>query len=278
MRTETFTPHRRAPVAIVLGTQDVASAVAHALFHAGYGVVLSRDPGRPVLRRSMSYDDALVTGFAEVAGLPARPAHALVEVLRGFTEPDAVMVTALELGELLCLGLIDLLVDARLRMRGVHVDLRPYARLSVGLGPGFTVGRNVDVAIETAPGAVAIVTEGGTRDAPARTAADATRFARAPRAGIWTSGRAIGERVGAGEMVGLCDDVPILSPAHGSLRGLVRSGVEVPEGLRLVEVDGAGAPSWLGFSERAISIAGATLAAVEGAQVLRTATPQGVAN
>ncbi len=45
MRSENqFTPQRRAPVAVVLGTQDVASAVAHRLFHAGYGVVLSRDP------------------------------------------------------------------------------------------------------------------------------------------------------------------------------------------------------------------------------------------
>ncbi|OYX84800.1 MAG: hypothetical protein B7Y75_04260, partial [Azorhizobium sp. 35-67-5] len=63
MRSEThFIPSGRAPVAVVLGTNDVASAVAHRLFNAGYGVVLSRDPGQPVLRRSMAFDDALVTG------------------------------------------------------------------------------------------------------------------------------------------------------------------------------------------------------------------------
>ncbi|TDT92745.1 MULTISPECIES: hypothetical protein [Azorhizobium] len=276
MRSENqFTPQRRAPVAVVLGTQDVASAVAHRLFHAGYGVVLSRDPAQPVLRRSMSFDDALVTGFSEVMGLSARPAHALVEVLRGFTERSGVMVTALELGDLLCLGLIDLLVDARMRMRGLKVDIRPYARLSIGLGPGFTAGRNVDVAVETAPDAIGVLREGSTRGADGIASelggVGRERFSRAPLAGIWTTSRAIGDRVAQGEVIGACGDIPVCASLEGRLRGLVRSGVEVPADLRLAEVDprGEGEPSWLGFGPRGQRIADATLDAVASMETFR---------
>lgn len=269
MRNETeFSPSGRAPVAVVLGTNDVASAVAHCLFQAGYGVVLSRDPGQPVLRRSMAYDDALVTGFSELMGVPARPAHALVEVLRGFTDRTGIMVTTMELGDLLCLGLIDLLIDARMRMRTLKVDIRPFARLTIGLGPGFTAGRHVDVAVETAPDAIGILREGSTLAAHGRSTplagAGRERFARASHPGLWLTSRAIGDRVTRDEVVGTCDDEPIRAPLTGHLRGLVRSGVDVPNGLKLAEVDPrlGGEPSWLGASERARRIAAATLDAV----------------
>ncbi|MFG1461931.1 hypothetical protein V5F77_03445 [Xanthobacter sp. DSM 24535] len=269
MRSETeFTPSGRAPVAVVLGTHDVASAVAHRMFHAGYGVVLSRDPSQPVLRRSMSYDDALVTGFAELEGLPARPANTLVEVLRGFTERHAVMVTALEMGDLLCLGLIDVLVDARMRMRSLKVDIRPFARITVGLGPGFTPGRHVDVAVETAPEAIGILRDGTTLAPHGRSTplagAGRERFARAPTSGIWVSSAAIGDRVRRDEVIGTCDAVPVTAPLSGHLRGLVRSGAVVSAELKLAEVDprlGA-EPSWLGISERPRRIAEATLDAI----------------
>lgn len=47
------------PLAIILGLNEVASAVAVAMHHAGYGVVMSHDPNPPVLRRGMSFFDVL---------------------------------------------------------------------------------------------------------------------------------------------------------------------------------------------------------------------------
>ncbi len=285
MRSEThFIPSGRAPVAVVLGTNDIASAVAHRLFHAGYGVVLSRDPGQPVLRRSMAFDDALVTGFSELEGLAARPAETLVEVLRGFTERSSVMVTALELGELLCLGLIDLLVDARMRMRGVKVDIRPYARLTVGLGPGFTPGRHVDVAVETAPEAIGVLRDGTTLAAHGRSmplgGAGRERFARAPGPGLWETQAAIGDRVTRDEIIGTCATLPILAPLTGHLRGLVRNGIEVTGDLKLAEVDPGrdGTPSWLGINPRASRIADATLDAVRTVEAMDAGGGVGVAH
>lgn len=269
MRSETdFRPTGRVPIAVVLGTNDVASAVGRALFLAGHGVVLSRDPAQPVLRRTMAYDAALDSGAAELDGVAARPAESLVDILNACTGRQALCVTALELGELLCLGLIDVLVDARMRMRTLKVDIRPFARATVGLGPGFTAGRHVDVAVETAPEAVGVLRAGTTLAAHGRSAtlsgAGRERFARAEGAALWLTAHDIGDPVAAGDVVGWCGEAPVAAPLAGRLRGLVRGGVLVPDGLKLLEVDPApdGPPSWIGIAERPRRIAGAVLEAL----------------
>src|SRR3954451_19028431 len=62
--------HQPKPV-LVLGTDDVASAVGWALANAAIRTVLVRDPEVPVLRRTMSYDDALEAGAATLEGIDA---------------------------------------------------------------------------------------------------------------------------------------------------------------------------------------------------------------
>ncbi|WP_127088145.1 hypothetical protein [Aquabacter cavernae] len=278
MRSETdFRPTGRVPIAVVLGTNDVASAVGRALFLAGYGVVLSRDPAQPVLRRTMAYDVALDTGIAELDGVKARAADSLVDILNACTDRQAICVTIMELGELLCLGLIDVLVDARMRMRSLKVDIRPFARATVGLGPGFSAGRHVDVAIETAPEAIGVLRAGATLAAHGRSTplsgAGRERFARAEGAGLWLTAHAIGDQVAAAEVVGWCGEAPVQAPMAGHLRGLVRGGTQVPEGLKLLEVDPAvgGPSSWLGLAERPRRIADAVLEALDTLGTLSTA-------
>ncbi|MDE1568187.1 xanthine dehydrogenase, partial [Aquabacter sp. P-9] len=64
--------------------------------------------------------------------------------------------------------------------------------------------------------------------------------------------------------LGTCGGAPVAAPLAGRLRGLVRSGVDVPEGLKIAEMDPSldGAPSWTGLAPRARAIAAATLDAV----------------
>jgi hypothetical protein len=49
------------PLAVVMGTNEIASAVAVSLIRAGIPTVLSHDPYPPVIRRGMSFHDALLT-------------------------------------------------------------------------------------------------------------------------------------------------------------------------------------------------------------------------
>jgi xanthine dehydrogenase accessory factor len=59
----------------------------------------------------------------------------------------------------------------------------------------------------------------------------------APTAGVFTSDSSIGDTVFSGQIVGTLGDIPLCAPLDGMLRGLIRSGVTVPKGAKLAEVD-----------------------------------------
>jgi len=61
---------------LVLGVNDVASAVAHRLWSDGYAVVLISEPQPVVTRRGMAFADAVFDGEAELKGVVARRVEA----------------------------------------------------------------------------------------------------------------------------------------------------------------------------------------------------------
>jgi hypothetical protein len=254
---------------VVLGSDDVASAVAHVLFTAGWPVVVARDTAVPVLRRAMAFDDALERGEAELAGVRGRAAASALAIVQLLRDGGVIPVTAMPPDDLLCLGLGRGVVDARRRPRERKADLRSLAAFAIGIGPGFDAGANVHIAIETAPDvAGALLRAGPTRDAPGRAEPIAgvghERFARAPHAGRWLTSCAIGDQVTAGALVGFCGDDGVCAPLDGRLRGLVRDGTQVRRAAKLVEVDPRGeAALWSGITARTAAIAAATLVAVE---------------
>lgn len=257
------------PPVIVLGSDDVASAVAHALFSAGWPVVVARDAAVPVLRRGMAFDDALERGEAELDGVCGRAAFSVLAIVNLLQDARFVPVTAMPPDDLLCLGLGRGVVDARRRPRERKADLRSLAGFAIGIGPGFEAGVNVHIAIETAPEvAGAILRCGRTRDAPGRSAPIAgvghERFARAPHSGTWVTACGIGDVVAAGALVGFCGGDGVCAPMGGRLRGLVRDGTAVRRASKLVEVDPRGpAALWSGIATCTAAIAASARAAVQ---------------
>src|SRR5271166_72133 len=257
-------PGLRPKPVLVLGTDDIASAVGHALASVGVAVLLARDPEVPVLRRGMSFDDALERGSFRVDGVTAYAATPPPLV-----PADAVLaVTALPIQELMDPALIEGVIDARMR-RGQHKpDLRGDLGFAIGLGPGFTAGTNVDIAVETAPDTAGLVLrEGATSPALGEAmllgAAGGQRLARAPRSGIWWTFRDVGELVEDGAVVGLCAGMQVPAPLAGYLSGLVRRGTTMRAGMRLLEVDPRGRDAQChGISPWAATVAAGSLAAL----------------
>lgn len=260
--------------ATILGTNEIASAVAVELHRGGYGVVLSHDPMPPVIRRKMAFHDALFEDDVRVDGVRAIRADTGVEVRAGLAR-ESVMVTSLGLLDLIVLGSIDLLVDARMNKYQVTPDLRRLARLTIGLGPGFSGGTNCDLAIETRPGKEGRIIQAGPTDAAdgvARPLGDvaAERFVHAAVSGRWHTAIEIGTRVYRDFHIGFLGNDPIRAPFDGVVRGVVRDGTEVPAGVKLLEIDprGRGA-DWTGLDARALVIA----KAVSRALTFRSARP-----
>jgi hypothetical protein len=257
------------PFAVVLGTNEIASAIGVFLLRQRHVVVLSNDPATPVLRRKMAFHDALFDDAVAIGDITGRRADNGLQVLMAFGEHKTVLVTEMGLLDLIILRNIDVLVDARMQKYQVTPDLRGMAGLTIGVGPGFRAGTTCDVAIETLPERAGQIIENGATAPPdgiPRPLGErgAERFVLAPVAGRWRTAIEIGTRVYKDLALGMVDDAILLAPFDGVLRGAVRDGTEVQAGVKLIEMDPRGRRAvWTGIDNRARTIAEGVVAAVQ---------------
>lgn len=218
---------------LVLGVNELASAVARTLLLSGHAVALHQHAPEPVLRQRMAFADAWWDGVATLGGVEARRVARDAELLAGLS--GGMFVPLLTHPDMAAVGRWpwDAVVDAR-ASPGAG---RPFdVELTVALGEGATAGVDCDLVVEVGgadPGAVR-------REGPARGGPRA--FARydvavpAPAGGVFRSEKAIGERVRAGEMIGLVGTALVVAPCDGRLRGLVRPSCLLEAGDPVAEV------------------------------------------
>jgi xanthine dehydrogenase accessory factor len=256
------------PPSLILGTNEIASAVAVYLMTAGYSVILSHDAFPPVIRRAMAFHDALFGDRAAVEGIEGERAETVLEIASVLAKPGHVAVTPLQIPDLAGVIRPRLLVDARMQKRRVTPDYRRMAAVTVGLGPHFAAGVNCDIAVETRPARIGVlVMEGWTDQADGISrplgGIGCERFVYSDRPGLWHTAVDIGMRTFKGFVVGHLDGVPVQAPIDGAIRGIVRDSTAVAAATKLLEIDGRGRDAqWTGIDERGRSIAEATVKAI----------------
>jgi xanthine dehydrogenase accessory factor len=271
------------PPALILGTNEIASAVAVYLTAAGYAVILSHDAFPPVVRRAMAFHDALFGDSAIVEEIQGERAETAVEVATVLAKSGHVAVTPLQLPDLANILRPPILIDARMQKRRVTPDYRGMAGVTVGLGPNFATGVNCDIAIETRPVRIGTIVRVGSTDQADGISrplggVGSERFVYSDREGFWHTPVDIGMRTFRGFVVGHLDGTPVHAPIDGVLRGIVRDSTAVPTGVKLLEIDARGrGASWTGIDERGRSIAEATVKAIgtrDGRPAMKTAPSQ----
>jgi len=268
------------PLAVILGTNEIASAVAVKLRKAHFSVILSHDPYPPVIRRGMAFYDALFDDHAVIDGIEGQRAETAMEIADIVGDDNRVAVTPLQLSDLLALRRIPVLIDARMQKRRVTPDFRFYVGLAVGLGPNFIIGENCDIAVETRPVKCGAIIETGATDdfdgvPNPLGGVGKERFTYAEASGVWHTPLDIGARVFRGLSLGNLNGATIVAPLDGVLRGLARDGVFVPQGAKLLEVDQRGRHArWTGLDARARRIADSTVQAIRQAQKSRKRAPR----
>jgi len=256
-------------LALVRGTGDVGSAVAHALFRNGFQVVL-HDVARPAhTRRGMAFTNALFEGKAELAGVLAEISHDIEGVAHGRACGRAVPVTTVAIEAVVDALTPAVMVDARMRKRATPEPQRHLAGLTIGLGPNFAAGEQTDIAIETAWGDELgrVIRSGRTRPlagAPRTIAGySSDRYVYAPVGGAFITGCEIGMKVGAGQRIATIGGTALVAPLAGRLRGLTHSEVEVAQGTKVIEIDPRDEDADIyGIGERPHRIAAGVLAAI----------------
>ncbi len=259
-------------VVLIRGGNDIASAVAHRLFASGYRVMILEARQPLTVRRGMAYASTVYDGRTTLAGVTAehalspKQAFALLEarqVIPVLGSDEAGIVTAI------C---PQVLVDARLRKKERSATRVGDAPLVIGLGPGFTAGIEAHLVIETnrGPNLGRIITHGDaepyTGEPIEISGHSKTRYLYAPRAGIFRTSLDLGSPVEQGQVVGEIAGDPLVAKIGGTIRGLVKDGLAVSAGAKLVDIDPRDAPAPLSeLSQKAWVIADAVLTAIRAA-------------
>lgn len=251
----------------VIGAGEVATGIAYRLFAAGLPPLLTETPQPLVVRRTVSFAQAVLEGECRVEGVGAVRCADLHEAegwLRRraavpvLVDPDLALVRAWH---------PHVLVDARMAKRGA-LFRRGQGPYVIGVGPGFSAGDDVDVVVESLRGhTLGHVIRSGPAAAdtaepePVRGVTFA-RVLRAPADGVFHSGRTIGDHVAAGEVVARVGGAEVRAAIGGCLRGLLNDGVRVAAGTKVGDVDPRDDPAYTSvISDRSLAIGGAVLEA-----------------
>jgi xanthine dehydrogenase accessory factor len=240
---------------VIRGGGDLGTGVAHRLHRAGYSVLILEVERPTAVRRRVAFAQAILDGEAAVEGVTARRTTLakIEDAVRGTVEtggPDGVWTEWIPVlvdadGEAIDRLGVRAIIDARMLKRRTGSP-RDGASVTVGLGPGFVAGRDVDLVIETARGhSLGRVIETGAAEPNTGVPGDvggagAERVIRSSAEGLFEGTRAIGDIVEAGDVVGVAAGVPARARIGGLLRGIVADGTAVAAGQKLGDVDPRG--------------------------------------
>jgi len=249
---------------IIRGGGDLATGVAVRLFRAGFPVMILEIERPTVIRLPVSFARAIYEGKAIVEGIEAvlipswKKAKDTIKQgkIPVLIDPEGYCIERLSPA---------ILVDAILAKRnlGTKIDQAP---LVIGLGPGFTAGKDVDVVIETKRGhSLGRVYYQGQvapdTGVPGEVGGESKRrLLRAPAKGKIVPLHQIGDLVKAGEVVAEIEEVPLKAEISGVLRGLIYPQSWVTRGMKVGDIDPRGVREYcFTVSDKARSIGGAVL-------------------
>ena len=254
---------------LIRGSGDIGSAVAWSLFKAGRTPALHDSPQPAATRRKMAFTDAVFDGSAKLDGVEARligDPHTLNALL---SARSFIPLMVCDFAEVLEALQPDVLIDARMRKHSQPEDQINLAPLTIGLGPNFTAGKNVHLAIETGRGEYLgqVVREGSTRPLlgePVELGGHAReRYVYAAHDGVFHTKCQIGELVTQGQVIAALDETILQAPLSGALRGLTHDGVPVTARTKVIEIDPRGREAQVsGLAARPTRIAQGVLEAL----------------
>ena len=284
---------------ICRGAGDLATGIIHRLHRAGHRVIALETDYPAAIRRQVSFCEAVYDGSAAVEGVTARLIPALTDAendteiahivsekwdrsaIEAVLEAGEVPLLIDPTGESIALLKPDVVVDAIIAKKnlGTTMNLAP---LVIGVGPGFTAGKDVHLVIESMRGhnLARIITDGMAQPntgVPGNIAGfTSERVIHAPAAGYIHDVRKIGDIVQKGEEIAriypdkgsydnaLSEYVPVNATITGIIRGLIREGYYFKKGFKIADIDPRESEltNCFTISDKARSIAGSVLEAV----------------
>lgn len=239
---------KQQPWVLVRGAGDLATGVIVRLHRCGFRVAVTECVDPSAIRRRAALCEAVWQGQATVEGVTCRRVED-ADVAARVSQAGEVPLLVDERASCAAVLRPAAVVDAILAKRNLGTS-RDMAPITVGLGPGFTAGEDVDAVVETMRGhhlgrvilQGAAIPNTGVPGVIAGYAAE--RVIHAPASGEMAfvqdeNGQTvdIGALVKKGQVIARVGGTPVLATIDGVLRGLIREGYPVTEGLKIADID-----------------------------------------
>jgi len=261
-------------IVLMRGAGDLASGVALRLYRSGFRVIMTELAQPVVVRRMVSFAEAIYRGEFEVEEVVAKHAEELSEVQDIFiagkipilVNPEGSIIDRLKENTWDSSRFV--LIDGRMIKQKPERGL-DQADLVIGLGPGFTAGEDCHAIVETKRGHfLGRVIWHGSAQADTGVPESVRNYSiervlRAPTDGVMHGQAEIGEHISPGQIVAIVDSQPIKAPFRGVLRGLLHPGLTVTQGSKIGDLDPRDDPRycWL-VSDKSLAVGGGVLEAI----------------
>ncbi len=254
------------PLVVVRGGGDLGSGVAWRLYRCGFPVVILEQAQPTVIRRAVSFASAVFEESCTVEGVTAR--RAALEMVPALLARREIPVLIDPAGA--CLEQLHppVMVDAILAKRNTGTRITD-AALVVALGPGFQAGQDCHAVVETArgPWLGRLYWQGSAlpdTGVPGEImGVGRERLVQAPAAGAFHPLVQIGDSVEAGQPVAQAGGQVVAARIGGVVRGLLREGLSVHQGMKVGDIDPRGERACCFLvSDKALAVAGGVLEAI----------------
>jgi xanthine dehydrogenase accessory factor len=220
-----------------------------------------------VIRRTVAYASAVYQGSIAVEGLTAILCESKSQLRKALNDgkvpvcidPKGMLIDALK-----PYGVVDAILAKR--NLGTTLNMAPVV---IGLGPGFTAGKDVDAVIETNRGhdLGRVIYQGQAAEntgIPGEIAGHSyDRVVRAPAEGIIKGTKEIGSLVIAGECLAMIGNKEVTTQISGVLRGMIANGSAVFSGMKIGDVDPRAKKEYcFTISDKARNLSGSVLEAI----------------
>lgn len=252
---------------VIRGGGDLATGIGHRLFRAGFKIIIMELEKPLSIRRKVSFCEAIYSGEIIVEGVKAVYCKDLDSSLKAIEEgniPVMIDNLGINIHKIKPLAVVDCTLVKR--NIGTNKDMAP---ITIAVGPGYIAGEDVNLVVESkrghelgkviykGPAAINTGIPGeimGYSD---------ERIIRAIVSGPIKWNYQIGDLIDKYAVVGSISNKDIKAQISGVIRGLIKEGLYVDEGLKIGDIDPRGIQEYATtISDKARSIAGGVLEAL----------------
>jgi len=232
---------------LIKGAGEVASAVAQKLFRSGFNVCLTELPLPLAIHRGTSFSEVIWEGEKSVEGVTAKLIKEFRQIENVWDKGKIAVIVDPEV-KILDFLKPDIFIDGTMPKTKTVIEAG-CADLVIGIGPGFTAGKDVHIVVETdnIDKIGTFILEGKANpDTGIPLSIDGFTFDRVlrnDREGVFRVVRDMGSIVKKGDVIAKVEDDLLTAQIDGCIRALIRDGIYVKSRTKLGEIDPRPDPS-----------------------------------